>query len=56
MFGSLQRCVCREGLFVLARGVCLCLQEARDSVCVYLCLRSVGAAGKGGRAVTQRSG
>lgn len=51
MFGSLRQCVWGEGLFVLARSVCLCLQKAMDCVCVCvvcLCLRIVGAAEKGG--------
>ena len=57
--------VCLEGLFVLARGVCLCLQEAMDTVCVCLCVCVcvcvfVFAECGGGRerwpAVTQRSG
>lgn len=44
-------CVGEECVFVFAKdeGVCVC-------VCAYLCLQSVRAAGKGGRAVTQRSG
>lgn len=40
-------------LFVLAKNVCLCLQEG---VCACLCLWSVGVAEQGGQAVTQRSG
>lgn len=41
-------CVGERCVFVFAGGEC--------SVCVYLCLRSVGTARKGGRPVTQRSG
>lgn len=49
MFGSPRGRVCGEGLFVLARSVCLCLQEARVCVCVcvYVCVCGVwGRPGK----------